>query len=268
MLTLTTQSWGKLPIAQMAPHDANDLIIFLSPKVAILLKDIVGFDRAKFSIMSAMTSDAHKDVFFTEKELKKMVDDESKKEVFKNKLEEFALDMRIRLERYFITGKMPRYLFFDEKEQVVIHKILSDIPWFCQVVILRNTNGKFEPVSLDSLSSSGLINLKKMLGSVKLKVDLSMDEYCLMKGKSCRPAFNKDEITTKRIFEKYPFFNVESQEEFKKVAREKLKELHPDRNKDRDTTEEFQEIKEAISALEETMWYRKLKKEAEKSDSD
>lgn len=268
MLTLTTQSWGKLPVNQMAPYDANDLIVFLSPKVAILLKNIVGFDRSKFSIMSAMTSDTHKDVFFTEKELKKMTDDDKKKEVFKSKLEGFALDRENRLERYFITGKMPRYIFFDNKEQTVIHKILSDIPWYCQVIILRKTDGKFKPVALDELSSSGLTNFKKLLGPIKLKVDLSMEEYCMLKGKSCRPTINKDELTTKRIFEKYPYLNVETQEEFKKVTREKLKELHPDRNKDKDTTEEFQNLNDAIRDLEETMWYRKLKKEAKESVSD
>ena len=259
MLTLTTNSWRYLPTAQMAPYDQNDLVIFLSPKVALLLKNIVGFDKSKFSICSVMTSNAHRDIFFTESELKRMTDVESEKKVFSEKQAKFACDMSTLLERYFVTKKMPRYLFFDEKEQSVISDVLSTVPWYCQVVILRKGDGGFKGVDFNNLSQKGISNLMKMLGPVKLKVDEPFEEYLKNRGKIPKSQRDSDTIITERIFKTYPELKVETLSDFNRAVKQKKKELHPDVNKAENAAELFDKLCKAVDSLKETKWYRALK---------
>lgn len=259
MLTLTTQSWKFLPTAQIAPYDQNDLVVFLSPKVALLLKNIVGFDKAKFSICSVMTSAAHREVFFTESELKKMTDTESEKKVFSEKQANFACDMNVLLERFFVTKKMPRYLFFDEKEQSVISDVLSAVPWYCQVIILRKGEDGFKGIDIDTLSQKGLKNLIKMLGPIKLKVDEPFEEYLKNRGKIPRTNRDSDTIITERIFKTYPELNVETLSDFNRAVKKKKKELHPDLNKVENAAELFDKFNKAVEQIKETKWYRALK---------
>ena len=259
MLTLTTQSWKYLPTAQMAPYDQNDLVVFLSPKVALLLKNIVGFDKSKFSICSVMTSAAHRDVFFSEAELKKMTDAEAEKKIFSEKQANFACDMGVLLERYFVTKKMPRYLFFDEKEQSILSDILSAVPWFCQVIILRKGKDGFKGIDAKDLSSKGLQNLKRMLGPIKLKVDLTFEEYLKYEGKSMGPKKDVDTIVTERIFKTYPELKTETLSDFNRAVKLKKKELHPDLNKAENAAERFDEFNKMIDKLKETKWYKGLK---------
>lgn len=258
MLTLTTQSWKYLPIAQMAPYDQNDLVVFLSPKVALLLKNIIGFDKSKFSICSVMTSKAHRETFFTEAELNKMKDAESEKKVFTKKQADFACDMNVLLERYFVTKKMPRYLFFDEKEQSVISDVLSAVPWFCQVIILRKGKDGFKGIDIKDISPAGIQNLKKMLGQIKLKAELTFDEYLSYKGKIVQRR-NSDEILTERIFRIYPELKTNTLSEFNRAVKLKKKELHPDLNKAEGAAERFDKFNKAVEQLKETKWYRNLK---------
>lgn len=259
MLTLTTQSWKYLPVAQMAPYDQNDLVVFLSSKVALLLKNIVGFDKSKFSICSVMTSKAHRETFFTEEEILKMKDTESEKQVFSEKQTKFACDMSVLLERYFVTKKMPRYLFFDEKEQSVISDILSAVPWFCQVIILRKGKDGFKGIDIKDISPAGIQNFKKMLGGIKLKADLTFDEYLKYKGKSVMPKRSSDEILTERIFKSYPELNEKTLSDFNRAVKLKKKELHPDLNKSEGAAEKFDKFNKAVEQLKETKWYRDLK---------
>lgn len=259
MLTLTTDSWKYLPTAQMAPYDQNDLVIFLSSKVALLLKNIIGFDKSKFSICSVMTSSAHRETFFTADELKTMTDAESEKKAFSEKQGKFAAEMGVLLERFFITNKMPRYLFFDEKEQSIISDVLAAVPWFCQVIILREGKDGFKGIDIKDLSPAGIKNLKKMLGGIKLKAELSFDEYLRYKGKRITPNRTSDEIITQRILKVYPELNAETLSDFNRAVKLKKKELHPDLNKTEGASEKFDKFNKAVEQLKETKWYRNLK---------
>lgn len=262
MITLTTDSWARIPIQQMAPYNQNDLVIYLSHKVAIALRDIRDFNKKRFSIASVMLSDTHKEVFFSQDELLKMKDEEKRMEVFKQRLVHFASEMDVLLERYFVTNKMPRYLYYDEKEQKVLKQILSTVPLMCRVSILRKVDGVFTEIPIETLSAKGISRLQDMMKPMCLKAELSLEEYFRMQGKTVRKDWrSREELILSRIFKEYPELNVNTMDEFKKASRKLAKELHPDQNQSENANDTFQAYKAALEELKKTAWYVKMEQE-------
>lgn len=260
MITLTADAWSRIPLQQAVPYNQNEIAIYLSHKVAIVLRDIRDFSKKRFSISSVMMSDSHRDVFFSQEELSKMKDDEASIEVFKSKLLAFASEMDVLLERYFITNKMPRYLFYDKKEQQVLRQILSVVPLTCNVSILRKIDGKFQEIPIEGLSAKGVSKLQELLKPMQLKVELSLEEYFRMQGKSVRKDWrSREELILSRIFKEYPDLQVETLDDFKKANRALAKKLHPDHNAE-DTSAAFQAYQSAVEELKKTAWYTKMER--------
>lgn len=255
MFTLSKESYLKIPWAKAVPYDNNDILICLSSNVSILMKNIRDFNGKRFSIAAVMTSDSHKDTFFSEAELKEMKDDDGKKKVFQDRLKSFAGEMECILERYFITNKMPRYIFFDKKEQEFLSKMFSSMPWSCEISVLR----RGEEIDITTLSPAGIQNLNKLLKPMSVKVELGLSDYLRLMGKKVKFDFkNREELLLDRIFRDYPELKVEDLASFKKIVKQKFKELHPDKN-DSDTAEnDFNKFKTAVDELKNTAWYRKL----------
>ena len=259
MITLTAESWSRIPLQQAAPYNQHDIVIYLSHKVAIVLRDIRDFSKKRFSIASVMLSDAHRDVFFSQDDLNKMKEEEKRLEVFKQRLLDFASNMDVLLERYFVTNKMPRYLYFDKKEQQVLKQILSTVPLMCSISILRKVNGTFTEVPIDDLSAKGVSKLQDMMKPMRLKVELTLEEYFRMHGKTVRKDWrSREELILSRIFKEYPELNVQTMDEFKKASRKLAKELHPDQNQSENASDTFQAYKAALEELKKTAWYVRL----------
>lgn len=268
LITITRDSWARIPFEKVAPYDVNDIMICLSDKVSIVLNNICDFQRKRFSIASVMTSDAHKETFFTSEELSKMKDAEGKKQVFNDRLTAFAKDMDTIMERYFLTDKMPRYLYFDKKEQDTLRKILTSVPWTCNVMVIRKfKDGSRKAINIEALKEKGVSNLQKMLSPVKLQVELGLNEYLKLHGKKVRSMANefksREELLLNRIFKEYPELNVETLSEFKKIVRAKSKELHPDTSTEDDAADKFAAFNDAVKALKDTAWYKKLENKKE-----
>lgn len=254
MIKLDNKSWGILPFEKAAPHNDHDIVIFLSTKTAILLSNIRNFQGERYSIGKIMTSENHRDVFFTEEELIKMrgVDPA---EIFTNKLRSFACEMEQRLERYFVTKKMPRYIFFDEKEQDLMRIVFSSVPLFCEVRLLSKKSGEWKEVAFEDLTTNGYQNLRTMLGGIKLVAEMSIEAYLRSIGTRIKPRSDIDKITSDRILSEYPQLDVETFEEYKKAKRSLQKTLHPDSGGQAD---KFKEFSDAIKQLEETRWFKEL----------
>lgn len=260
MITLTADAWSKIPLQQAVPYNQHEIAIYLSHKVAIVLRDIRDFNNKRFSIASVMMSESHRDVFFSQQELAKMQNDEGSLDVFKQRLLAFATDMDVLLERYFVTNKMPRYLFYDQKEQGVLRQILSVVPLTCSVSILRKVNGRFQEIAIESLSAKGVSRLQDLLKPMRLKVELSLEEYFRLQGKAVRRDWRtREELILSRIFKEYPELQVTTMEEFKKATRELAKKLHPDHNKE-DASAAFQAYQSAVEELKKTAWYTKMER--------
>lgn len=254
MIKLDNKSWGILPFEKAAPHNDHDIVIFLSSKTAILLSNIRNFQGERYSIGKIMTSENHRDVFFTEDELSRMrgVDPA---EVFTDKLKAFAYEMDQRLERYFVTNKMPRYIFFDEKEQDLMRMVFSSVPLFCEIRLLSRKSGDWKEIPFENLSSDGYQNLRSMLGGVKLIAEMSIESYLRSVGTRIKPRTDIDKITSDRILSEYPQLDVATFDEYKKAKRSLQKSLHPDAGGDAD---KFKAFSEAIKQLETTKWFKEL----------
>lgn len=260
MITFTSDAWKNIDYARLVPNDKNSFLYFLSRKTALHIRNICDWNKKMFSIKNAMTSELHKEIFFNEQELKDMEAEDGKTKVFQEKLKSFAQYMDVNLERFFITHKRPKYLFFDEKEQDVMQHIMTSVPWFCRVEVMAKKHGKFVMIPFEELSDVGYSHLKAMLGGVQLKAELPMDDYrVLCGGKIQKKPIDFDELTVNRIFKEYPDLKtVKTLKDYKAVVRATLKQLHPDTN-DEDTSEAFNKFKEATATLETTKWYKTLK---------
>lgn len=254
MIRLDNKSWALLPFEKAAPHNDHDIVIFLSSKTAILLSNIRNFQGERYSIGKIMTSENHRDVFFTEEELAKMRGIDPA-EVFTDKLKSFAYEMEQRLERYFVTNKMPRYIFFDEKEQDLMRIIFSSIPLFCEIHLLSKKSGSWKEIDFEKLSTDGYQNLRDMLGSIKLVAEIPVDSYLRLTGVRVRPKTDIDKVTSDRILSEYPELDVATMAEYKKAKRALQKSLHPDSGGDAD---KFKAFGDAIKQLESTKWFKDL----------
>ena len=253
MITLTKQGWGAIPFGQAAPHDNHNIIIFLSPKTALLISDIRNFKGEQLSIGKIMTSEEHRDVFFTEDELIKMrtVDPA---EVFTERLHAFAAEMQQKLERYFVTKKMPRYIFYDEKEQDLLRLLFTSAPLTCQVSLMSSKGG-WHQIPFDKLTSQGYSNLRDMLGQMTLQAEIGLESYLRLMNVHIKPKKDIDKVISDRILAKYESLNVSTLAEYKKAKKKMQKSLHPDMGGDAD---EFDEFVKSIEQLEKTKWFKSL----------
>lgn len=254
MIRLDNKSWAALPFEKAAPHNDHDIIFFLSSKTAILLSNIRNFQGERYSIGKIMTSENHRDIFFSEEELIKMrgVDPA---EVFTDKLKAFACEMEQRLERYFITNKMPRYVFFDEKEQDLMRIVFTSVPLFCEVHLWSKKSGSWKEIDFEKLTTDGYQNLRNMLGGIRLIAEMGMEAYLRSVGIRIKPKSDIDKITSDRILSEYPDLDVDTLEAYKKAKRALQKSLHPDSGGD---ANKFKEFTEAIKQLETTKWFKEL----------
>lgn len=254
MVTLTKQSWGLIPFEQAAPHDDHNIIVFLSPKTAILISDIRNFKGDRLSIGKIMTSEEHRDVFFTEDELIAMRS-EDPAEIYNKRLVAFAAEMNQKLERYFITKKMPRYIFYDEKEQDLLRLLFTSTPLTCQVSLMSAKNG-WHQLPFEKLSSEGYSNLRDMLGPVSLQAEIGLEAYLRLMNVRVKPKKDIDKVISDRILSKYKDLNVTTLSEYKKAKKKIQKNLHPDAGGD---AEKFDEFIKSIEQLENTKWFKDLK---------
>ena len=254
MITLTKQSWGLIPFEQAAPHDNHNIIVFLSPKTALLISDIKNFKGERLSIGKIMTSEEHRDIFFTEEELVKMRNNDPA-EIYKERLHAFAAEMQQKIERYFITKKMPRYIYYDEKEQDLLKLLFSSAPLTCNISLMSSKGG-WHMIPFDNLKPEGYNNLRNMLGPITLQAEIPLESYLRLKNVHIKPKRDIDKVTSDRILEKYESLNVSDYAEYKKAKKNIQKSLHPDVG---GSAVEFDEFVKSIEQLEKTKWFKSLK---------
>ena len=159
-----------------------------------------------------------------------------------------------KLERYFVTKKMPRYIFYDEKEQDLLRLLFTSAPLTCQVSLMSSKGG-WHQIPFDKLTSQGYSNLRDMLGQMTLQAEIGLESYLRLMNVHIKPKKDIDKVISDRILAKYESLNVSTLVEYKKAKKKIQKSLHPDMGGDAD---EFDEFVKSIEQLETTKWFKSL----------
>ena len=251
-LSLQPQSWRKLKWEQVAPFNENDLIMFLSPNLALVISGIRNSagENLEFSIKNIMQHEKYKTVFACND--------------FSKALDNFAEIMDARLERYFITKKA-KYIFFDEEEQSTLRRIVREFSLTCKVTIHRRRKDTltFEPRPMQLITSDEWAKIGSKISKAGVYCISTPDEYMRMSGRKRYPGrgiLEREREQLRKIFEMFPDLNQHDLNQLKKAYREYAKKYHPDLNQgDESANQLYLKLQEAMAFIENTRWYKDLK---------
>lgn len=250
---------NKIPLARVMPYNEDDLLLFLSHKSAIVIKDIKDDVGRQFSIKELMEKN---DVFACKNFDKKVSS-------FRDKF------LRARIERYFITKKV-EYLFFDEEEQDFIKNIFAknNLSAFVELQS-KDSSGNFKKrVIIDNIKERDFDALfGNELTKLKVPVFVGMSikmRYAIERkvnrdtGKKNRFSFldkmrEEEQKRIDAIFRKFPDLQVSTKQSFKAAFRMLSKKLHTDITGDDDEKRlAFQKFQDKIAILKKSSWYKRL----------
>ncbi|MGL5717691.1 MAG: hypothetical protein ACRCX2_32060 [Paraclostridium sp.] len=248
MLMMFGQSMKYLPFDRILPYNDDDLLVVVEKDIAFRLSNIVTDTGSKFSIRYTIENN---DVFSCER--------------FDQRVIDFLSILDTRLERYFETEKSG-YLFFDEEEQSVLHKMFSTRNLNCHVEIYMNTGATFKQVVLEELNPKITNRIIKHMSALRIRGILDCREYYdykfnqYKKVKETMKKFNMKKRGAMDVYMKrYPkLAHITSKSVFKKYFRQLLAKYHPDANFDSNANDIFVVINNDKEAIEKTGWYKKL----------
>lgn len=252
MLALLPSRVKKIPLEHVLPYSEDDLMIISSPDVAFALKKIQDDNGRPFSIKNVV--ETNQSVFGSQ--------------AFEERCTKFSEIMDSRIERVFITKKA-EYVFFDSEEQQKIREILANNCLAGIIEIFVKKDGKFEPVEIEKTKSYSknfqqIRNGLKKIGAVYMMTpDLFVrmnSVYRANEERNQAKVFGKMDGKLDAVFALYPELHVSSKAEFTRAYKKLAKQTHPDLFPGDDEKElKFKELQEAITIIEKTRWYKKLK---------
>jgi hypothetical protein len=254
MNTVNTKT-SKIPFDKIVPYDEENLIVYCTKNVALILKNIRDDKGGIFSIKEFMLSQT----VFACKDFRKRCD-------------EFIEIMGARLERYFDTKKA-EYIFFDEEEQAALKTLFTKHTLFCDVVVsIRNEEGRMEVMTFDEMIEREIpyVKVGKYLEGLGVRYEMSPRKFWMemgrykekredVKSKMEEILNRKEKKVVDTFLKKYPIFNVKTKQEFSARYKKAAKKFHPDVNPA--GAEIFKTLLEDMDEIKKTRWYSELEGE-------
>jgi hypothetical protein len=239
----------RLSFDTIIPFDKDDLLLIANPYLAFRLTNMVDDNNNYFSIKSIMLDNT---VFAC-------MD-------FNKRCSEFAKIMEARIERYFVTKKVP-YIFFDDEEQSFLKTLIRKNTLTAGVIIYtrEDTQDTFKEIEYTDMNHKQYMEVSKYLRRLRVAAVIKPEIYYSMYATTKRDAKekfeklrkNKDKEFMQKMYEKYPKLKeVRTKDQYKTYYRGLTKKYHPDApNGNNDI---FTEIGLDFESLKETYWYRSL----------
>lgn len=252
MLMMFSAAIKNIPTDRVVPFNDDDLMLILSNKIALRMRNISSDKDEPFSIRYLMEK---KEVFSCND--------------FKVRMDEFSEILGARIERFYETKKCD-YIFFDAEEQKTLQMVLGSVPLSCTVdVYIRNDDGDYECQDLIELSPRLARETLNILSKLKVRAVMDCREYYNvtsgLAGKmGGRDSFEKraEKLiieSMERYFIRYPRLStLATKDDVNKYFKKMLSKYHPDKNKSEDAEDLFKIINEDSDKIKAGRWYAKL----------
>jgi hypothetical protein len=247
----------KIPLDKILPYNENDIIMFVSPDIALVIFSLRDDNKQVFSIKSIMMDNSS--VFACTD--------------FDKVIAEFGKTLlKPRLERFFETKKS-EYIYFDKEEQIFIKNILdkNHLSGFVRIC-MKNKEGVFADINFDKIKAGEYKNIRSDLRSLGIMYFVTADRrYAENKvlnatkeeAKKSNPFSFRDMLKKRetakvdKVFKRFPDFKVKTKQSVKAVYKMLSKIYHPD-VKDTGDEKKFKELKSDYDTLKGSYWYKDL----------
>jgi len=253
-LMILPEGVRRIPLDKILPYNENDLLMFISPDIALVIMSLMDDNKQVFSIKSLMME--NQQVFACAD--------------FEKAVSEFSKDiLKARLERYFETKKS-EYIYFDKEEQLFLKNIFerNHLSGFIKICF-KNSSGIFEAVNFEKISMAEYRKIKTDLRKMGIIYAITPERFIALKRAQAQTAqkksnpFSFKEMMEKKekekinkVFVRFPEFEVRTKQSLKGAYRLLSKSYHPDVNSGDDKM--FKILKEDYELLKKSTWYKNL----------